>query len=86
MFAVGVAHRAEMRVEAGAEILQIAVVGKNPIASPEFTYEGVAVLKAHNALGRLADVGDDVFAFDRVSADQLCHRRLHRCLMIYKMS
>ena len=44
---------------------------EHPIAAPEFAYEGVCVLQNHTPLRRLAHVRDDVFAFDRVVANQL---------------
>ena len=72
-FAVGVAHRAEARVQPGLEVLEVAVVGEHPVAPPQLAHERVAVLQRDLALRRLADVGDHVAAADGVVADQLGH-------------
>ncbi|MPN42369.1 hypothetical protein SDC9_189926 [bioreactor metagenome] len=71
-----------MRVQARAKVLQVAVVREHPVAPPQLAHEGMAVLQAHDALRRLADVRDDVAALDRVAPDQLGHRRIHRTLVI----
>ncbi len=81
-FAVGVADGAEMGVQLGRVFLEIAIVGKHPVAAPELAHERVAVLQAGHALGGLADVGDDVAALDRVLADQLGHGGGDRALMV----
>ena len=80
--AVGAAHRAEAGVQARAEVLQVAVVREHPVAAPQLAHERVAVLQRDLALRRLADVGDDVAALDRVAADQLGHRRLAGRLVV----
>ncbi|MPN06497.1 hypothetical protein SDC9_153753 [bioreactor metagenome] len=69
-------------MQVGVEFLQIAVVGKHPVAAPEFAHEGVAVLQAHHALRGLANVRDDVLAADGIFADQLGHRRVDGAFVI----
>ncbi|MPN12430.1 hypothetical protein SDC9_159748 [bioreactor metagenome] len=71
LFAVRVANGLEVGMKLGGEVLEIAVVREDPVASPEFAHEGVAVLQADHALGGLADMGYDVGALDRVFADEL---------------
>ncbi|MNT60158.1 hypothetical protein D3C72_1977170 [compost metagenome] len=74
-FAVGIAH---WLVDAGqerGEALQVAVMGKDPVAAPQLAHEGVAVLQQHGALRGLADMRDDVLGLDRVALDQVRHRR-----------
>lgn len=73
MFAVGVSHGAEMRMQSRAKVFEVAVVGEDPVAAPKLTHKRVAILQTDHALGGLADMGDDVFAFDGITADQLCH-------------
>ena len=74
VLAVGIAHGAEMRMQARAEVFQISVVGKDPVAAPQLTHERMAVLQAHHALGGLADVGDNVPALNGVTANEFGHR------------
>ena len=44
----------------------------------------MGVFQRHPALGGLADVGDDVFRFDRVAADQIRHWRVRAGLVVQK--
>lgn len=81
LFAVGVSHRVEVGMQLGCKALEIPVVGKDPVATPQFTHEGVAVLQAYRALRGLADVGDDVAALDRVLAYQLGDGRVDGALV-----
>src|SRR5574343_313406 len=74
-FAVGQADRDEAAVERRREIEQVAVVGENPVAAPQFAYEGMGVFQPDCALRRLADMGDDVPGADRVAAYQFGDRR-----------
>ena len=62
-----------MRMQARAKVFEVAVVGEDPVAPPQLTHKRVAVLQTDHPLGGLADMGDDVFAFDGIPADQLCH-------------
>ncbi len=80
--AVGVADGAEMGVQFGSVFLEVAVVGKHPVAAPQLAHERVAVLQAGHALGGLADMGNDIAALDRVFAYQLGHRRRDGALMV----
>ena len=82
--AVGVAHGPEAAVQARRKVFQVAVVGKHPVTAPELAHKRVAVLQRHTALGGLADVGNDVAAFDRVAAYQLGHGRGAGWLVIDK--
>ena len=70
----------------GAELLQVAVVRKHPVVAPEFAHERVAVFQAHHALRGLADVGDDVFAADRVFANQLGDGRVDGAFVVDKVA
>ena len=81
LLAVGVAYRMEVGMQFGSEALEISVVGKDPVAAPQFTHEGVAVLQAYRALRGLADVGDDVAALDRLLAYQLGDGRVDGALV-----
>ena len=85
-FAVGAAHRPKAAVQARVEVFQITVVGKYPVAAPQFAHKRVAVLQRHHALGGFADVGNDIAAFDRVVADQRGHGRLAGRLVVDKMA
>jgi hypothetical protein len=69
--AVGATDRQEAAVERRVEILQVAVVGEDPVAAPQLAHEGMGVLQRDVALRRLADVGDDVLRADRIPAHQL---------------
>ena len=71
-FTVCAANWAEMPVQPGREILQITVVGEDPIPTPQLAHEGMAVLQIHGTLRGFADVRNDIAAFDRVASDQLC--------------
>jgi len=73
--AVGIANRRETPVEFGSEVGQVAVVRKNPVATPEFTHEGMRVFERDDALRRLADVRDDVFRMNRIAAHNAGQRR-----------
>lgn len=76
MLTVGFAHGAKVRVQSGAKVFQIPVVSENSVSTPQFPHERMAVLKADNALGGLADMSDDVLALDRVVTNKLGHRGL----------
>lgn len=73
-FGIGLPHGLEVAPQRRCKVLQIAVVGKHPVASPQLPLEGVGVLEADEALGRLADVGDHVERMDGIAAYQLGHR------------
>ena len=60
------------------EILERAVVGEDPVTPPQFAHERMGVDQRDFALGRLADVRDDVLAANRVVGDQLGYRGVHR--------
>ena len=74
-FAVGESDRNEAAIELRHEIEQIAVMGKDPVASPQFAHEGMRVLQSDGALRCLADMGDDVFGANRITTNQLGDRR-----------
>ena len=79
--AVGLADRQEpagRRLEA----FQVAIVGEGPVLAPQAAHEWMAVLRHHRALGRLADMGDDVLRLDRVTLDALGNRRGNRWQVI----
>ena len=76
----------EAAVQAQREVFQVAVVGKYPITAPELTHKRVAVFKRHTALGCLADVGNEVAAFDGIAAYQPGHGRGEGWLVIDKMA
>ena len=80
--AVGAAHRAERRVQARVVLLQVAVVGEHPVPAPQLALERVRVLQRHAALRRLADVGDDVVAADRIAPHHVGHRRVASALRV----
>ncbi|MCY1370791.1 hypothetical protein D9M69_578970 [compost metagenome] len=71
-------------MQRGEIVLQIAVVGKHPVAAPEFACEGVGVFQRHFADGGLAHMGDDVLALERVFLQKLRHRRPGRTLVVHK--
>ena len=60
------------------EVLERAVVGEDPVTSPQFAHERMRVDQRDFAPGRLADVRDHVLAADRVVGDQFGHRRVRR--------
>ena len=62
-------------MQARREALQVAVVREHPVAAPQLAHERVRVLERDAALRRLADVGDDVLAADRVAPHHLGDRR-----------
>ena len=68
------------------KVFEVAVVGKHPVAAPQLTHERVAVFQRHHALRGLADVGDDVAAFDRVVTDQRGYWRIAGGLVVDKMA
>ena len=74
-FAVGIAHGLVDAREKRREVLQVAVVRKDPMPAPQLPHERMAVFQPHRALRRLADVRDDVLGLDRVALDQFRHRR-----------
>ncbi len=78
LLAVGRAHRPIVVTKFRIEIFECAVVGKDPVSPPQFAHERMGVDQGDFALGRLADMRDDVLAADRVVGDQLGHRRVHR--------
>jgi hypothetical protein len=78
--AVGGADRPVGIADRRVEVFQVAVVGENPVSAPQLPHEGVGVDQRHRALGRFADVGNDVHAADRVLGDQRGDRRIHRGL------
>ena len=59
-FAVGQANGQKAAIQRRRKVDQIAVVGKNPVAAPEFAHERMRVFEADGALCRLADMSDDV--------------------------
>ena len=81
-FGIRVAHRDEASVQYRRKALEVAVVGKDPVAAPKFALEGMGVLQRDAALRGLADVRDDVAALDRVAPHHLGHRRIARALRI----
>lgn len=86
VLAVSSAYRVKMRMQSGAKFFQIAVVCKNPVASPQFAHERVAVLQAHRALRGLADMGNHIKALDGIAPDQLGNRRVRRGLMVNEVA
>ena len=68
------------------EVVEVAVVGKYPVAAPQLAHKGVAVFKRDPALRGLADVRDDVAAFDWVAADELGLWRLAGGLVVNEMA
>ncbi|MNT64511.1 hypothetical protein D3C72_2024180 [compost metagenome] len=50
-------------------------MGEDPVPAPELAHERMAVFQQHCALRRLADMGNDVLRLDRITLDQLGHRR-----------
>lgn len=85
-FAVCGAYGAKVRVQLGGKAFEVAIVGKHPVAAPQLTHKGVAVLQADQTLCGLADVGDDVLALDGVVADQLGNGGVNRPVMVHKMA
>ena len=86
VFAVGVAHRMEAAVQPGPEVLEVAVVGEDPVAAPQFAHEGMAILERDLPLRGLADMGNDVGRLDRVTLDQFGDRRGDRGLVVDEMA
>jgi hypothetical protein len=86
LLAVGIADWPERSVQAWCEVLQVAVVGEDPVAAPQFAHEGMAVLERHLALRGLADVGDDVGGLDRIALDQFGDRRIDGGLVVDEMA
>ena len=70
----------------GMEFLQVAIMGKHPVAAPQFAHEGVAVFQRHPALRGLADMRDDIARLDRIAFDQLGHRRGDGRLVVDEMA
>ncbi len=86
VLAVGGADGVEVRMQAGAEVLQVAVVCEHPVAAPEFAHERMAVLQRHAALRGLAYVRDDVAAADGIAAYQFRDRRIHGPFVVHEMA
>ena len=83
-FAVSVANRQKAAIQRRMKIRQIAVVRKDPVAPPQLAHEGVGVFQCHYALGRLADMRDNVLRADRIVTDERRNRRRARRLGIEK--
>ena len=83
-FRVGVAHWPEILAARRGKVLRLPLMGKNPVAPPQLAVKRVECFPAPPALGGLADVGDDVFGFDRVTADQIRHWRVRAGLVVQK--
>ena len=64
------------------EVLQVAVVGEDPVAAPQLAQERVAVFEQDMPLRRLADVRDRVARLDRITLDHFRERRARRRLMV----
>ena len=84
--AVGRADRFEAAVQQGRVVFKVAIVGKHPITSPQFTYKRVAVFKRYLTDSGFAHVGDHVVAFDRVSAQHLGNRRGGGAFLVNKVA
>lgn len=68
--AVGGAYGQVTAGELRIEIEQIAVVGEDPVAAPEFALEGVGVLQTDIALRGLADMRHHIHGLNRVVLHQ----------------
>ena len=73
-FAVGVANRLEMAVQVGRVILQVAIVGKHPVAAPQFAHKGVGVFQGDLAHCGFAHMRHHVVAFNGVVFEHLRNR------------
>src|SRR6185369_5816476 len=74
--AVGRTDRPERAVQTRRVALEVAVVREHPVAPPQLAHERMGVLERDRPLRRLANVGDDVRAADRIVADHRRDRRL----------
>jgi hypothetical protein len=72
-------------VQQGRKVFQVAVVGKHPVAAPEFAHKGVAVFHADRAHRGFAHVGHHVVAFDGVAAQHLRNGRGGGAFFVHKM-
>jgi len=75
-FAIGRSHGLKTFPGFGAEVGQVAIVRKYPLAAPEFTLERMAILERHDALRCPANVGNHVAAFDRIVSDEIGNGRM----------
>ena len=85
-FAVGIAHRLKMAVQPGLVVFEIAIVGKHPVVPPKLAHKRMAVLQSYAPLRGLADVGNDVAAFDGVAPHQIGHGRAAGGMVIDKQA
>ena len=76
-FAVGVSHRPVGAAD-GNFPLQVAVVGKHPVAIAEGAPEGVAVVQSDHALGGFADVGQGIEGLEIEAGQMGRYRRKGR--------
>lgn len=67
-FVVSAADWPEATMQRRRIVFQNAGVGEHPVATPKLMHKGVAVFQGHGASGRLAHMGDNVEAFDGLSA------------------
>ena len=58
---------------------------KYPITTPELSHKGVTIFERHLPLRGLADMGNNIFRFDRIPFDQLGYRRGNRRCMVNKV-
>ena len=84
--AVGAAHGPKARMQARMKVLEVTVVRKDPVTTPQFTHKRMAIFKRHRALCSLADVRNDVLTFDGIAPNQFCHRRTAGLLVIDKVA
>ena len=83
--AVRRSDRPKAAVQQGRKVFQVAVVGKNPVAAPEFAHKGVAVLQVDRTHRGLAHMGHDVVAFDGVAAQHVRNGRGGGAFLVHKM-
>jgi hypothetical protein len=85
-FAVGGADRTEWAIEHRTEFLEVAVVGKHPVAAPHLAHEGMAVFQRHPSLRGLAYMRDHVLGLDRALLDQRGNGRGDGGLVVNEMA
>ena len=71
VFAVCCSDRVIEFQRPGFHAFQFSIMRERPVPAPEFPGKGVGVFQANPAMGRLADMANDVTAFDGVGFDKV---------------
>src|SRR5690606_39678019 len=81
---VGIAYWGKAYTQHWKILMQIAIMGKNPLPAPQFAAKWMRIFQIDFALGGFTDMRNHITGFDRIVTHQLGNRRFNRRLVIDK--